>query len=50
MTTTTMNSTVPESSQAGALSALGIALGILIFLRREKYRAIPPSNAQRRAV
>ena len=30
--------------------ALGIALGIIIFLRREKYRVIPPGDAHRRAV
>jgi protein SCO1/2 len=35
---------------AGALSALGIVLGIIIFLRREKYRVIPPGDAHRRAV
>jgi protein SCO1/2 len=35
---------------AGALSALGILLGIIIFLRREKYRVIPPGDAHRRAV
>jgi protein SCO1 len=35
---------------AGALSALGIALGIIIFLRREKYRVVPPNDAHRRAV
>ncbi len=35
---------------AGALSALGIGLGIFIFLRREKYRVIPPGDARRRTV
>jgi protein SCO1 len=35
---------------AGALSALGIALAIFIFARREKYSSVPPGNAHRRAV
>jgi len=35
---------------AGALSVVGIALMIFIFLRREKYSALPPGDAQRRAV
>jgi len=35
---------------AGALSAVGIALGIFIFLRREKYNVVPPSDAHRRTV
>jgi protein SCO1/2 len=35
---------------AGALSAIAIALMIFVFSRREKYRVVPPGNAQRRAV
>ncbi len=35
---------------AGALSALGIALGIFIFLRREKYSAAPSVDAPRRTI
>jgi len=35
---------------AGALSAAGIALGISVFLRREKYNVVPPSDAHRRTV
>jgi protein SCO1 len=34
----------------GALSALTIALTIWFFLRREKYTAVPPGDAHRRAV
>jgi protein SCO1/2 len=35
---------------AGALSAVAIALGIFIFLRREKYGVVPPSSGHRRTV
>lgn len=35
---------------AGALSALAIALGIFIFLRREKYSVAPPNDVHRRAI
>jgi protein SCO1 len=34
----------------GALSAIAIALGIFVFLRREKYSVVPPSDVQRRTV
>lgn len=34
----------------GALSAAGIALGIFIFLRREKYSVVPPGDVHRRTV
>jgi protein SCO1 len=35
---------------AGALSAFAIALGIFIFVRREKYVAVTPGGAHRRTV
>jgi protein SCO1 len=35
---------------AGAFSALAIALGIFIFLRREKYSVVRPSDVHRRAI
>ena len=35
---------------AGALSALAIALGIFIFLRREKYSVVRPNDVHRRAI
>jgi protein SCO1 len=35
---------------AGALSAVGIALMIVVFSRREKYRVGPPDDGHRRAV
>jgi protein SCO1/2 len=34
----------------GALSAAAIALGIFIFLRREKYSVVPPSDVHRRPI
>jgi protein SCO1 len=35
---------------AGALSVLGIALMIYIFLKREKYTVVPPGDVHRRAI